>query len=155
MRRIIAATLLSLLCVLALAGCGGTRSAGRPGGGGAGGRVGDAEGVDEVILALKVFTDELARKVESAADPKTGVAGAQGLLDSRKGELSARIDAMRKSPRMQEAATRGRWLEAEVDNTQRVRQLQLKYLDASLSDAELKARLDRLVADYDALFKDR
>jgi predicted component of type VI protein secretion system len=140
--------------MLSLAGCSGTRS-GHPGGGGSGGYVGDDAGVDALILALNGFTEELARKVESASDTKAGVSEAQALLDSRKGEMSSQIDAFKKSPKMRDASTRGRWLEAEVDNTQRVSQLRLKYLDASLSDPELKARLERLVADYDAMFKDR
>jgi hypothetical protein len=37
----------------------------------------------------------------------------------------------------------------------RLRRAQLGLLDASLRDPELKAGLERLVADYDALFKER
>ncbi|HEX8353215.1 MAG TPA: hypothetical protein VF611_09965, partial [Pyrinomonadaceae bacterium] len=64
-------------------------------------------------------------------------------------------DAFRKGPRMRDPATRGRWLEAEVDGTNRVRGLQMKHLDASSRDPELKAGLERLAADYDSMFKDR
>jgi hypothetical protein len=142
MRNTIITSLLALVCAASLLACAG-------GGGGA------RQEPDAVIPALKAFTDELAAKVESARDTKAGVAEAQRALDSRKGEMAARIDAFKKSGRMSDPAARGRWLEAEVDNTQRVRDLKLKYLDASLSDPELKAALERLAADYDSLFKDR
>lgn len=142
MRKTVATTLLALACAASLLSC--------AGGGGAARQEPDA-----VIPALKAFTDELAAKVESAPDTKAGVAEAQRVLDARKGELAARIDAFKKSGRMSDSAARGRWLEAEVDNTQRVRDLKLKYLDASRSDPELKAALERLAADYDSMFKDR
>jgi hypothetical protein len=142
MRRTVAKTLLVLACAAALLSC-------ACGGGGAG------QDPEAVIPALKALTDELAAKVESAQDTKAGVAEAQRVLDARGGEMAARIDAFKKSGRMSDPAARGRWLEAEVDNTQRVRELKLKYLDASRSDPELKAALERLAADYDVMFKDR
>jgi hypothetical protein len=151
MRKRVVPILLSLACAASLAGCAGIRS----GSGGFGGVGGGDAGVDEMVGALADFTKELTARVEAAADTKAGVADAQRLLDSRKAELAARIEAFRKGPRMQEQSARARWLEAEVDNTQRVRGLQLKYLDASMRDPELKAGLERLAADYDSMFKDR
>lgn len=144
MRRTVATSLLALVCAASLAACAGA---------GGGGEARDDP--EAVIPALKAFTDELAAKVESAPDTKAGVAEAQRVLDSRGGEMAARIAAFKKGGRMSDPAARGRWLEAEVDNTQRVRDLKLKYLDASRSDPELKAALERLAADYDSLFKDR
>jgi hypothetical protein len=102
---------------------------------------------------LNAFTQELLAKVEKAEDTKAGVAEAQVLLDARKGELAKRIAEARRGA--QDAGAKGRWLEAEVDNTDRVHRLQLKYSDDAARDAELKTRLNRLVADYDALFSDR
>lgn len=155
MRRTAAPILLALVCAASQAGC--TRAGSGSGGigSGAGGFPGAESGEDEVVAALKAFTEELASKVESAVDTKAGVAEAQGLLDSRRGEMAARIDALRKSPRMRDRAARGRWLEAEVDSTNRVRGLQMKYFDASSRDPELKAGLERLAADYDSMFKER
>ncbi len=40
-----------------------------------------------------------------------------------------------------------------MDNTDRVHRLQLRYADAAARDAELKARLERFINDYDALFR--
>jgi hypothetical protein len=151
MRRTVAPILLSLACAAALAGC--RRGATEGGVGAHAGGSGDP-GADAVIRQLRDFTEELAGKVERAADPKAGAGEAQRLLDARGPELSARIAAFKRGAR-DDAAARGRWLEAEVDSTQRVRQLQLKYLDASMRDPELKAALERLAADYDSLFKER
>ncbi|MCA1621177.1 MAG: hypothetical protein LC795_18090 [Acidobacteria bacterium] len=145
MRQTVAQTLLALACAASLLSCA------RAGGGGEARR----QDLEAVVNALKALTDELAAEVESAQDTKAGVAEAQRLLDSRGGEMAARIDAFKKSESMRDPAARGRWLEAEVDNTQRVRELKLKYLDASLSDPALKAALERLAADYDSMFKDR
>jgi len=150
MRRTVVPLLLSLVCAAALAGC---RRDGVEGGTSASGA--DDVSVDAVTRQLREFTDELASKVVSAPDPKAGVAEAQRLLDSRKTELSARIGAFRQKTLAGDASARGKWLEAEVDNTRRVHDLQLKYLDASLRDPELKAALERLAADYDSLYKER
>jgi hypothetical protein len=147
MRRPLATTLLALACAAALAGCrAGTGSgAAAPGG----------ESVEAVIRQLRDFTEELASKVETAPDTKAGVGEAQRLLDARKAELASRIGALKRDALKSDPSARGKWLEAEVDSTGRVRGLQVKYLDASLRDPELKAGLERLAADYDSLFEDR
>ncbi len=143
MRRTVATILLALACAASLlSACAG-------GGGEA------RQDPEAVIPALKALTDELAARVESARDAKAGVAEAQSLLDSRKGEMAARIDAFKKSGRMGDPSARGRWLEAEVDNTGRIGGLKMKYHDAARDDPELKAALERLAADYDSMFKDR
>jgi hypothetical protein len=157
MRRTVAAILVSLACAAALAGCHLTRSVSSNGDPGtvAGGTDPGGPGVDSVIKQLRDFTDELAGRVEKAGDTKAGVAEAQKLLDARKAGMAANIGALRRGALARDAAAKGRWLEAEVDGTQRVSQLKVKYLDASMRDPELKAGLDRLAADYDAMFKDR
>jgi hypothetical protein len=145
MRRVVFALLLS--SAFALAGC-------RAAGTGAGGTGEPGVGAtDALISELNAFTDELVSKVESARDASAGVAEAQKLLESRRDAIAARIIAAKKGE--QDAAARRKWLEAEVDNTDRVSRLQVKYLDASMRDPALKARLDRLISDYGAIFKDR
>lgn len=149
MRRIAAPLLmLSLACALAAAGCGGA------GDDAAGAKDSGVKDVGEMVKTLRAFTEELASKVESAQDAKAGLADAQKLLDARKGELAAAVSALRASPQVKaDASARGRLLEAEVDNTERVHRLQVKYADATASDTDLKARLDKLVSDYDSIFK--
>lgn len=138
MPRRLALTLTALACWLALAGC-------KSSGAGAGGA---AETPDALVRTLNAFTDEMLSKVEKAADRKAGVAEAQALLDARRGELSAGVAALKR-----DAGAKARLLEAEVDNTDRVHRLQLKYADEAARDADLKAGLERLINDYDALFR--
>lgn len=155
MLRRLATTLTALACGLALAGCNwsysSSNSGGGAGAGGAGVGRGGAESADAFVKALNTFTDEMLGKVEKTEDTKAGVAQAQALLDARKVELAGRLAAARRGA--QESGSKGSLLEAEVDNTGRVHRLQLKYADAAASDAELKAGLERLINDYDALFR--
>ncbi len=140
---------LALACLLAVAaGCG-------RGGGGAGEGATLPGGVDKVVAELTAFTDELVGKVEKASDPSAGVAEAQALLDSRRAALAARVSALKKSPELRESAeARKKWLEAEVDNTTRVSGLKSRLFEQAMRDPALGRRLDKLVADYQELFKD-
>ena len=154
MRRRLAPTLTALACGLALAGCHWSYSSSNSGGigAGAGGAgFGSAEGVDALVKTLNSFTEELLGKIEKAEDTKAGVAEAQALLDARKGDLAERVAALRRGA--QDSESKARLLEAEVDNTDRVHRLQLKYADAAARDAGLKAGLERLIDDYDALYR--
>ena len=151
MRRRVAHTLTALACGLALAGCHWSYTSSNSGGIGAGAggvRVGSADGADAAVKSLNSFTDELLAKVEQAGDTKAGVAEAQALLDARKGYLAGLVGALKRDPE-----SKPKLLEAEVDNTDRVHRLQLKYADAAAQDAELRAGLEHLIADYDALFR--
>ena len=138
MRRRLVPTLTALACVLALAGC--ERSQTTPDSG--------AGGADAFVKALNSFTDELLAKVEKAVDTTAGVAEARALLDARKRELAGRVAALKR-----DAGAKARLLEAEVDNTDRVHRPHLNYADEAARDAELKAGLERLINDYDALFR--
>ena len=154
MRRRVAHTLTALACVLALAGCSWSYTSSNSGGIGAGAGgvgVGRAGGPDALVQTLNSFTDELLSKIEKAQDKRAGVAEAQALLDARRGELAGRLAALRRDA--QDAGAKAKLLEAEVDNTDRVHRLQLQYADAAARDAGLKAGLERLIADYDALFR--
>lgn len=148
MLRILTGAALITFCCLAAAGCGNRGESVND-------RAVPAADVDSVISRLNSFTTELAGTVESAPDTNAGVLAAQKLLDSRKSELTADIAALKADAKFrQDAAAKRKWLEAEVDNTDRVSRLQVKYLDASMRDPAFKAHLDRLVGDYNAMFKD-
>ena len=154
MRRRLAPTLTALACGLALAGCSWSYTSTNSGGIGAGAggvRLGGADDADALVKALDSFTGELLAKVEKAGETRAGVAEAQALLDARKGEFASDIAALKRGA--PDSGSKAKWLEAEVDNTDRVHRLQLKYADAAARDAELKAGLERLVGDYDALFR--
>lgn len=154
MRRRSALTLTALACVLALAGCHWSYTSTNSGGIGAGAGgvgVGGAEGADALVKELNSFTEELLTRVDSASDRKAGAADARALVYSRREELSRRIAAFKRDA--QDAGSKARWLEAEVDNTDRVHRLQLKYADEAAHDPVLKLRLEQLINDYDALFR--
>ena len=152
MRRRLAPTLTALACGLALAGCSWSYTSGNSGGGGAGGvGVGGPEGADAHVKSLNAFTDELLARVEKAGETKDGLADAHGFLDARRGEVAGHIAALKRGA--QDSGSKAKWLEAEVDNTDRVHRLQLKYADVAARDPVLKSRLERLIADYDALFR--
>ena len=146
MLRTVAPIVLLLACGLALAGCRGSFSRSASGNAVEGVVVEDAAAV--FVPQLNSFTEQLLAKVEQAADRKAGVAEAQALLDSRREDLAALIGALKREPQ-----AKARLLEAEVDNTDRVHRLQIKYADEAARDAELRARLERLINDYDALFR--
>jgi hypothetical protein len=111
--------------------------------------------VDTVVGEVNSFTDGLEKAVESAQSPRDGVAEAQRLLDGRRPTLASKVAAVKSGEQIQkDAAAKRKWSEAEADNTFRVHGLVTKYFDASMRDPELKARLDKLVADYDSMFKD-
>ena len=155
MCRRVVPTLTALACALALAGCRWSQTSSNSGGVGAGaggvGGVGRADPADALVGSLNSFTEELLSKVERAGDRKAGVAEAQALLDARKGELASAVGALKRGGA--DSGWKAKLLEAEVDNTDRVHRLQLKYADEAARDAELKARLERLIGDYDALFR--
>src|SRR2546421_336406 len=142
------AALMAFACCLSVCGCGKNANDAAP-------ADKTASGVDAVVREVGGFTDELVKAFETAGDPRDGVEAAQKLLDSRRALLAPRIAAVKTSPQLQgDAAAKRKWLEAEVDNTDRVSRLQVKYLDASMRDPDFKARLDRLVGDYNSMFKD-
>jgi hypothetical protein len=145
------AALVAFACCLAVCGCGKKGNDNAP----PADQILLGTSVEAVALEVKGFTDELERAFERAESPQAGVAEAQRLLDARRPALAARIAALKGGPQLRgDAAAKRKWLEAEVDNTDRVSRLQVKYLDASMRDPDFKARLDRLVGDYTSMFKD-
>ena len=110
--------------------------------------------IEATLSDVNSFTEELLRKIESAPDPAAGLGAAQQFFESRRDELRAKIVAARRSREAVESAeAKGRLLENEVDNTARLSGLRTKYLER-MNDAAFKAKLDRLVEDYQDLFRE-
>lgn len=146
MRKKIAVRLLILACVLCVAGC--RQSAGDPP------AAGEVD-VDGTMSELDSFTAELLNRVESANDSLSGVGSAQQFLDEKKAGIRDKIVALKRSRKFLESeAARGKLLEHEVDNTSRVAKLKTRYMDRAMSDAAFNASLDRLVNDYQDLFRE-
>src|SRR5437588_4608668 len=151
MSRRLNAALLAVACCLPFGGCGKNNNDNAP----PADQILLGASVDAVVREVNDFTGELERAFESAQNPQAGVAEAQKLLDARRPTLAARIAAVKGGPQLQrDASAKREWLEAEVDNTNRVHAPGSKFVDASMRDPAFKARLDKLVSDYDAMFKD-
>lgn len=151
MRKNLLSCALALLLSSAAAGCRTGPAAG--GGANSGGGGADPGTVGGAVAEVNSFTDELLKKIDSSPDPAAGADVAQAFLDARKGEVKARLDAARASREFQESAeARGRLLDAEVTNIDRVSSLRTRHLDRWMRDPAFKAKLDRLVSDYDALW---
>lgn len=148
-KSLVSCALALLVSAAAAAGC--RTDPASQGGANAGGK--DAGGVGAVVAEVNAFTDELLKKIDSAQDPAAGADEAQAFLDARKSEVKARLDAARASREFQESAeARGRLLDAEVTNIDRVSSLRTRHIDRWMRDPAFKAKLDRLVAGYDALW---
>src|ERR1043166_6223449 len=140
------AVLMAFACCVAFCACGknGSDDARTAGGAATG------DGADAVVREVGGFTDELERAFESAPQPRDGGDAAQKLLDARRPALAARIAAFKSSPQFHaDAEAKRKWLEAEVDNTDRVSRLQVKYMDAKMRDPDFKARLARAGGDHE------
>jgi hypothetical protein len=111
---------------------------------------------DEMAIAavseLDALTDDIVQTIAAAEDKKTGVAAAQAKLDAKQAELG---------PKMQEVlGLRGFQVDEEtktrvetslINNTLKMVSLEADLLIATATDPELKAALDKLTDDHEAL----
>jgi hypothetical protein len=111
----------------------------------------DAE-VNATVSAVDALTTELARRIEAAANPADGVDDAQQYLDSRKTEIAAKMDVL-KSLRDDQVSdeTKRKLTSSLAEDAAKVSDLQVKYVSHSISDPAFKAKLDKLVSDYQTL----
>ena len=129
------ACLLLLLVCLPLAGC-----------------KKDAE-IDATLSELDKFTAELVKKVESAPNPSAGVDEAQKFFDSRKADLTAKMQTLKGVRGYQVSEeTKQKLTSSMLSSAQRVAGLQIKYVGVSMRDPAFKAKLDKLTKDFQALF---
>lgn len=117
-------------------------------------RAGEVEH-DAVLAEVGAFTHELVREIESAPDPSTGVAQAHERLNARRAELASKIKALRQSEEYRaDAETRSRLLAVEVENVNRIANLRTQYMNEAMSDPAFNQRLDGLIRDYEAMFRE-
>ncbi len=112
----------------------------------------DAE-INATLSELDSFTTELVKKVESAPNPSAGVDDAQKFFDSRKADLTAKIQAL-KSVRGYQVSdeTKQKLTTSMIDSAKRVVGLQMKYIGVSVRDPAFKAKLDKLTKDFQGIF---
>ncbi|HEX8474182.1 MAG TPA: hypothetical protein VF666_09135 [Pyrinomonadaceae bacterium] len=112
--------------------------------------------VDEVLGELDGFTKELVSKVETAPNPSAGVDEAQKLMDARRAEIASKLESLknvRGADVSNSEETKNKMLESVTNNIMSVAGLQIKYMSQSMQDPSFKAKLDKLVGDYQSLFK--
>jgi len=108
--------------------------------------------VNATISAVDTLTTELARRIEAAANPSEGVDDAQAYLDSRKTEIADKMGVL-KTLRDDQVSdeTKRKLVSRLADDAAKVGDLQVKYVSRSISNPAFKAKLDKLVSDYQTL----
>lgn len=102
------------------------------------------------LADLDSFTNELVRKVETAANPAAGVEAAQKLMDAQKPLLRARFDSMKKITRCEVSLEiRLKLQDGMHEDGLKIGILQAKYG----SVPAVKARLQKLTQDFLDIFK--
>ena len=113
----------------------------------------DAE-VKTALTDFDSFTNELVKRVESASDPAAGVDDAQKYFDSKKAEMTTRMNTLKGIRGYQVGDETRKMMESSlVDDAKKIANLQVKYMGTSMRDATFKAKLDKLTRDYQSLFK--
>ena len=113
----------------------------------------DAE-VKTALTDFDSFTNELVKRVESASDPAAGVDDAQKYFDSKKAEMTLRMDTLKGIRGYQVGDETRKMMETSlVDDAKKIANLQVKYMGTPMRDATFKAKLDKLTRDYQSLFK--
>ena len=111
----------------------------------------DAE-VNATVSAVDALTTELVRRIEAAPNPSDGVDDAQEYLDARKTEIASKMGDLKKLRGDQVSDETKKQLASRLaDDASKVGDLQVKYVSHSISDPAFKAKLDKLVGDYQTL----
>ncbi len=109
--------------------------------------------VNAILATIDSFTTELVSRIETAGNPSTGLDEARKYFDSRKNEVTAKVDTLKRLRESQVSdATKQKITSSLVDDASRVGDLEIKYVGQSMNDPAFKAKLDKLVKDYQALF---
>ncbi|HYH85274.1 MAG TPA: hypothetical protein VEX60_07310 [Pyrinomonadaceae bacterium] len=110
--------------------------------------------VNAVIADLDAFTKELVQKVEGAQNPSAGIDDAQKFLDARKADMRAKIESLKGMRGYQVSKeTTAKITESVTEDVMSVNKLKIKFMSNTMRDPALKAKLDKLVEDYNALLK--
>ncbi len=108
--------------------------------------------VNAILATIDSFTTELVSRIERAGNPSAGVDEAQEYLDSRKDEVIAKMNALKRLRESQVTeATKQKITSSLVDDASKIGDLEIKYVSQSLNNPAFKAKLDKLVKDYQAL----
>jgi hypothetical protein len=110
--------------------------------------------IESVLAELNTFTQEIVKRVEGAPNPSAGVDDAQKYFDSRKADIQAKLAGLKGVRNFQVSEeTRKKMMEQLTDDVMSVAKLQIKYVGQSMRDPAFKAKLEKLVNDYQNLLK--
>src|SRR6266536_5526790 len=110
--------------------------------------------VKMILADFDSFTAELVKRVDAASNPADGVDDAQKYFDSKKTEMTGKMEQLKTIRGYQVGEETRKMMEASlVEDAKKVANLQVRYMGTSMRDAAFKAKLDKLTRDYQSLFK--
>lgn len=110
--------------------------------------------IETVLAELNSFTKEIVKRVEGGANPSAGVDDAQKFFDSRKADMQAKLETLKGVRNFQVSeATQKKMMEQMTEDVMSVSKLQIKYIGQSMKDPAFKAKLEKLVGDYQNMLK--
>ena len=113
----------------------------------------DAE-AKTILTDFDSFTNELVKRVDAASNPAAGVDDAQKYFDSKKTEMTGKMDTLKGLRGYQVGEETKKMMESSlVEDAKKIASLQVKYMGTSMRDEAFKAKLDMLTRDYQSLFK--
>ena len=113
----------------------------------------DAE-IKTLLNDFDSFTNELTKRVDAASDPSAGVDDAQKYFDSKKAEMTTKMDTLKNTRGYQVGEETKKMMESSlVEDAKKIANLQVKYIGTSMHDPVFKGKLDKLIKDYESLFK--
>ncbi|HLT37565.1 MAG TPA: hypothetical protein VK034_14830 [Enhygromyxa sp.] len=110
------------------------------------------EMANAAIDELNALTDDIVKTVSEAEDKQAGVAEAQKKLDAKKGDLQPKMKEVMELRGFQvNDETKTKVATGLVDNTMKMATLEMDLMMATATDPELKAAVDKLSSDHEAL----
>jgi adenine-specific DNA methylase len=107
-----------------------------------------------ILADFDSFTNELIKRVDAASNPADGVDDAQQYFDSKKTEMTGKMEQLKAIRSYQVGEETKKMMEASlVDDAKKIANLQVKYMGTSMRNDAFKAKLDKLTRDYQSLFK--
>lgn len=113
----------------------------------------DAE-IKTLLNDFDAFTTELTKRVDAASDPSAGVDDAQKYFDSKKAEMTTKMDTLKNTRGYQVGEETKKMMETSLlEDAKKIENLRVKYIGTSMRDAAFKGKLDKLIKDYESLLK--
>lgn len=110
--------------------------------------------VKTILADFDSFTAEIVKRVDAPSNPADGVDDAQKYFDSKKTEMTSKMEQLKGIRGYEVGEETRKMMEASlVEDAKKIASLQVKYIGTSMRDPAFKAKLDKLTRDYQSLFK--